>query len=275
MLFVPVGVFLEEVVKLFEHLVALKDDILLAGDINIHMDTDEYSTMKFKDILDTFNIVQYVKFPTHIQGHTLDIIATFGDSPCVSSVEANEYDISHHHLIDFQLSVEPEPKIIKDIMCRKLNNVDMEEFMNEVKERVQISDTDFGENMRLYNTVLGDLVEQKAPLQKLSIKVVSSAPWFDTEYKELRRQRRKAEKTYKKTKSPEDKENFKKLRKQTTQLAHDKKCKHYSDKLEGSNRHLFSSINKLLDNEQEEVLPEAESDRELANRFLNLLYRED
>ena len=65
-LFVPVGVFLEEVVKLFENLVALKDDILLAGDINIHMDTDEYFTNKFKDILDTFNIVQHVKFPTLI-----------------------------------------------------------------------------------------------------------------------------------------------------------------------------------------------------------------
>ena len=140
--------------------------------------------------------------------------------------------------------------------------------MNEVKERVQISDTGFGENMKLYNTVLGDLLEQKAPLQKLSVKVVSSAPWFDTEYKELRRQRRKAEKTYKKTRSLEDKEKFTKLRKQTTQLAHNKKCKHYSDKLEGSNRHLFSSINKLLDNEQEEVLPEADSDRELASRFL-------
>ena len=267
-LFVPVGVFLEEVVKLFENLVALKDDILLAGDINIHMDTDEYFTNKFKDILDTFNIVQHVKFPTHIQGHTLAIIATFGESPCVTDVEANEYDISHHHLIDFQLSIVSESKSSKEIMGRKLKDVDIEEFMKEVKERVQISDTGFGENMKLYNTVLGDLVEQKAPLQKISIKTVSSAPWFDTEYKELRRLRRKAEKAYKKTKSLEDKENFIKLRKQTTQLAHNKKCKHYGDKLKGNNRHLFPSINKLLDNEQEEVLPEADSDRELANRFL-------
>ena len=109
-------------------------------------------------------------------------------------------------------------------MCRKIKEVDMKEFMNEVKERVHISDSGFGENMKMYNTVLGDLVEEKAPLQKLSVKVVSSAPWFDKEYRELRRQRRKAEKTYKKTKSPDDKEIFTRLRKQTTQLAHNKKC---------------------------------------------------
>ena len=34
------------------------------------------------------------------------------------------------------------------------------------------------------------------------------------------------------------------------------------------NRVLFSGINRLLDNEQEEILPESESDIELANRFL-------
>ena len=88
------------------------------------------------------------------------------------------------------------------------------------------------------------------------------------EYRELRKQRRKAEKKYKKTRNPEDKEDYIKLRKQTTQLAHKKKCQHYGDKLDGSNRSLFSSIKSLLDNEQEEILPDAESDGELANRFL-------
>ena len=82
-LFVPVTTFLEEIVKLFENLVSLKDDIILAGDVNIHMETNEGYATKFKDILHDFNIVQHVQFPTHIQGHTLDIIAKFGQSPCM------------------------------------------------------------------------------------------------------------------------------------------------------------------------------------------------
>ena len=152
-------------------------------------------------------------------------------------------------------------------MSRNLKNVNMERFMNEVKNKIQMTDTDFGKNVSLYNTMLGDLVELEAPLQKRLIKVVKSAPWFDTEYKELRRERRKAEKKSKKTKSLEDKEKFNMLRKKTTQLAHAKKCKHYGDKLK-DNRVLFSGINRLLDNEQEEILPESESNTELANRFL-------
>ena len=266
-LFVPVTVFLEEIVQLFENLVALKNDMILAGDINIHMDTNESYTNKFKEILNDFNIKQHVHFPTHIQGHTLDVVATFGENPIVSGVEASPYDVSHHHLLDFKISVKPELKAVKEVMCRNVKNVDMEKFIDEVKERIQITDCGFGENMRLYNTELADLVDREAPLQKRSIKVVTAAPWFDTEYKEMRKQRRRAEKKYKKSKSAEDKESFTILRKQTSQLAHEKKCKHYGDKLK-NNGILYSGINKLLDNEQEQILPEADSNVELANRFL-------
>ena len=266
-LFVSVTTFLEEIVQFFENLVSLKDDIILAGDVNIHMDTNESNTIKFKEILNDFNIEQHVHFPSHIQGHTLDIIATFGEGPHISGVEASPYDVSHHHLIDFKVSVSPEHKAVKEVWCRNLKNVDMVKFMEEVQERIQITDSGFGENIGLYNTVLADMVDRLAPLQKKSIKVVSAAPWFDTEYKEIRKQRRRAEKKLKKTKSAEDREHFNRLRKQTSQLAHQKKCKHYEEKLK-DNRVLFSGINKLLDNEQEEILPEAESDVELANRFL-------
>ena len=264
-LFVPVTVFLVEIVQLFEYLIAQKDDILLAGDVNIHMETDEVYSNKFKDILRDFNIKQHVYFPTHIQGHTLDIIGTLGETPVVSHVEPRENDISHHHLIDFQLAVRPEAKEVKQVMCRNLKKIDMERFMKEVKEKIYVTETAFGDNMRRYNKVISELVEKEAPLQTLSIKAVPSAPWFDREYKELRKERRKAEKKARKTKSPEDKEKYIKLRKQTTSLAHDKKCKHYGEKIQGT---MYSTINKLLDNETEEVLPEAESNEQLANRFL-------
>ena len=44
--------------------------------------------------------IQHVNFPTHIQGHTLDIITTFGDNPEIKGVKSNEYSISHHFLVD-------------------------------------------------------------------------------------------------------------------------------------------------------------------------------
>ena len=168
-------------------------------------------------------------------------------------MESSETDISHHRIVDFQLAVKSEAKALKLVTCRNLKNIEMESFMKKVEEKIHITETCFGDNMRKYNTVLRELVDMEAPLQNRSIKVVSSAPWFDGEYKELRKQRRKAEKKSKKTNTPVDKEKYIQLRKQTTQLAYEKKCKHYGDKLVGNNHLMYSSINQLLDNEQEAV----------------------
>ena len=141
--------------------------------------------------------------------------------------------------------------------------------MTEVKERIEVTDASYGDNMRKYNTMLKEIVEAQAPLKTIKVKTVKSSPWFDGEYKNLRKERRRAEKKFRKTRAIEDKNAYINLRKQTTQLAHNKKCKHYGDKLKGSNRMLFSNIKTLLDEEKEEVLPEAPSDKELADRFLD------
>ena len=270
-LFVPVTTFLEEIVELFELLITLKKDIVLAGDVNIHMEEDELYANKFKDLLDTFNIIQHVNFPSHIQGHTLDIIATFGEQPEISNINGNLYDVSHHLLVDFNLAAAPEIKQLKEISYRKLMNIEPEKFKEEVSEKVTISEgKSFGENIKLYNNVLRGILDEHAPVKTKQMKVVPRAPWFDNEYENLRRERRKEEKLFHKTKLEHHHENYKSLRKKTTELAHQKKCDYYGEKLNGvNNKVLYSTINKLVDGEKESVLPDAKSDTELASSFLS------
>ena len=87
-LFVSVSIFLEEIVQLFEALVTMCNPIVLAGDVNIHMEVDETYSLRFRDILQTFNFIQHVDFPTHIQGHTLDILATLDNCIGISDLKA-------------------------------------------------------------------------------------------------------------------------------------------------------------------------------------------
>ena len=116
---------------------------------------------------------------------------------------------------------------------------------------------------------MGDLLDKHAPAKTKEIKLVKKSPWFDEEYVALRKRRRKAEKRFRKSKSQVDKDEFIDLRKQTTQLAKDKKISYVSRKLEqGTTKTLYSVVNELIDNEKEVVLPTAESDEELAERFL-------
>ena len=106
-----------------------------------------------------------------------------------------------------------------------------------------------------------------APIKSRTIKTVQNSPWFDSEYVNLRRLRRKAEE-YQKTGLIVHKEIFVKFRKQTTDLAYKKKWKYYGEKLKNANnKTMYVTINQLLYKKQDVVLPKAKSDIELANLF--------
>ena len=114
---------------------------------------------------------------------------------------------------------------------------------------------------------MSEVVDKHAPQKTKRIKIVSNAPWFDVEYNELRRRRRKAEKQFKKTGLEVHKEEFVQLRKQTTNLAFNKKRKHFTIKIDecGKNsKSLFACVNNLLDIRQNVVLPSHDSGEELA-----------
>ena len=65
LLYVPVAVFLEEFPELLEIYTMMNEDFIIAGDINIHVETDEYSSVKFHEIIDIFDLKQHVTGPTH------------------------------------------------------------------------------------------------------------------------------------------------------------------------------------------------------------------
>ena len=187
-------------------------------------------------------------------------------------MKVTEYaDVSNHHLVDFKVTCNLEIRTYKDIKYRNLHSIDQEAFSRELTQKWgEINkDETFGENVTRYSNMLGDMMNQKAPERSKRVKIVPDAPWFDNEYKELRKQRRKAEKTYKKSKRLEDQETLKRLKKLCTELAYKKKKDHYSKKIEeGNTRTLYSVVNKLLDNKQEKVLPSTSDNEQQANDFV-------
>ena len=271
LLFVSTVTFFNEFTQLLEVLITEHDCIIIAGDVNIHTETDDSLSRQFTDILETFQMTQHIKYPTHKVGHTLDIVATFDDKPRISNIDINEYeDISVHFLVDFDITCSPEVREIKHIRYRNTAAIDNEKFSSEVLKRWDGIDRQksFGENITRYTEILKELMNEVAEEKTKTIKIVPNSPWFDEEYKQKRRERRKAEKLYKKSKSNGDHEMFLNLRKQTTDLAYKKKRDHFTNKLnQGNSKTMYSVVNKLLDKKQDVVLPTAGSDKELADGF--------
>ena len=54
-----------------------KEQLVIVGDFNIHVDVlSNGDSTKFRDLLESFSLQQHVVGPTHIHGHTLDLIIT-------------------------------------------------------------------------------------------------------------------------------------------------------------------------------------------------------
>ena len=179
------------------------------------------------------------------------------------------YDTRHHFLVEFDVAVTPNKKGYKTIYYRNLKAIDSERFQQDISSKLNISGTaTLTQNTKNYNDVLSSVLNDHAPTKSKTIKILPNAPWFDCEYEHLRKLRRRAEKAYRRSGLDADKEAYRKLHKQTTNLAYAKKRKYYVDKREESSNSkiMFSAINKLLDKKKQETsLPEAKSDRELAD----------
>ena len=86
----------------------------------------------------------------------------------------------------------------------------------------------------------------------------------------MRKRRRKAEKTFKRTGLIRDKELFQALRAETTRLSRSKKMQYFTVKITEAvkPKTLFSVTKRLLDIRQNTRLPTANNDCCLANNFL-------
>ena len=272
LLFIPAATFIKEFTELLEIISVMSEDVIVSGDINFHLETNDYNVESLRNIWNSFNLIQHVHIPTHKMQHTLDIVLTQNEKLRISNLVAEDVQLSDHYMISFDLEVEVVKHEERTITYRNLKAVENEKFSTELKSKLHNNmNGDFGERIRIYDTTVREMVEEKAPLKSKKIKVVPNAPWFDTEYKDLRKARRKAEKKYKRTKHPADKEVFTKLRKETTTMAFVKKREHCTKKILECNgtKALFGCVKELLDMKKPSVLPTHDSKLELATNFNN------
>ena len=115
---------------------------------------------------------------------------------------------------------------------------------------------DLKAKVRSYNTALRQLVDEVAPVKSKVIKLVPNAPWFDEEYANIRKLRRKAEKRYRRTGLERHRVEYMVLKKDAIRSAFEKKKSFISRRLEeDSGKSLFKIVNELTDSKKETVLP--------------------
>ena len=83
----PATAFFSELQDILSYISTLPHDLALMGDFNLRIDSSSSDAGRLSGILDSFNLHQYVDFPTHIDGHSLDLMI-FSSGCNVLSVSA-------------------------------------------------------------------------------------------------------------------------------------------------------------------------------------------
>ncbi|XP_013420623.1 uncharacterized protein LOC106180973 isoform X2 [Lingula anatina] len=240
--------FLSEFPYLLEYLAPLRGKLLIFGDMNIHWDDQHIPENKqFALLIDSFGLTQYVLDPTHVRGHTRDMVLARESDSLVTSCEVGHL-LSDHHVINTTLRCgRPHPSKSK-ILFRKIKGIDVNELKRQVTS--QLGDLSFDnlspeECVLLYDRTLTTALDNLAPVKTKTFVKKDLQPWMNDRILEAKRDRRKAERKWRGSKLTVHHQIYKEACCHVNKLI----CQYYSDMIQecdGDTKALFRTVNTIL-----------------------------
>ena len=264
--------FMDEFSSWLEVHAAASGQLIIVGDFNIHVDdVDNIHAKRLKSLLDNFNLHQHVVGPTHVGGHTLDLVITPQDSQAVSETRVKDFMISDHYNVVSKVNI-VRPKTEKTyITYRKVRNIKTEEFARDVADInvTGIDDPSFA--VDVYESNLSRIFNHHAPEKTRLVTVRTNAPWFTDELQVAKHERRRHEKSWRKSGLLADKELYREQRNNFNRLLKEAKAQYYSKLISEERKNpkkLFQVIDVLINGRKaEKTLPDHPSGNELASVF--------
>ena len=255
--------FFTEFSDLLENISSTLSELIICGDFNFHVDDNSNrESLKFLSILDNFNLMQHINFPTHKLGHTLDLFITRQNSVMTVKNEFEYVCFSDHLVIISEICIPAKCKInstFKEV--RKLSKIDLELFKNDIlssrlfSESMPVDTDSYAEQFEL---TLSELLNKHAPSVKIKICSKKSKPFITKEIKEAKSKRSRLEPIWRRTRSESHKSAFHNQAKIVSKLITKSKQEYYRktiSSLHGKPKKLWSTLNSLLNRTPTSKLP--------------------
>ena len=269
-------IFCEEFESFLDDLSDQPGEMIVMGDFNVWIEeANDTDSKKLLTLMNAQGLSQLIDKPTHQDGHTLDHLYANKDQIKLDySIYPDRFNFSTDHypcIIRFPKIVHNSSK--ETITYRNLKQIDMSEFMEELKEAVDeidFDDNDFATCYSEYKAAAELLLNEKAPLVTKTITKLNQPKWVDDEYKRSRIMRRKLEKGWRKNRTKENHLKYVEQRKICAELSITKQQEYYSKLVDGSSsnqRSLFKVVEELQDKKSKRILPQHTDPKKLANEF--------
>ena len=254
--------------------------LVITGDFNFDLDDPTNSDANtFTELLETFGLLQHISLPTHVSGHTLDLLITRSSNDIsICSTNVSSLRISDHYFVHGKLSIPRPHLLVEKVKFRKLKQINVEAFKSDLKasDLCTTSWSNLDDMVKCYDETLTGLLESHAPLKTKVIVVRPRVPWFSEELKRVKSKRRKKERKMLKTGNKCDRDTYRCVCNQYSALLKKAKGLYYTDlidKCSGDTKKLFKVMNSLCKGNQTNPLPPHASPYQLANDFGDFFYK--
>ena len=172
--------FMEEFMTLIGNLRSDYKNILIAGDFNIHInDGNDIEAGQFIDKLEALGLKQYVNFPTHKSGNTLDLIINDELSRMKPIYIRPGQFLSDHSTISVLFNIKKDALRIKNITYRKIKDADPEKLINDMNLE-QINGDTLDELLTSYHENVLTALNFNAQLKTAKITIKDVKPWYNS-----------------------------------------------------------------------------------------------
>ncbi|CAB4037961.1 Hypothetical predicted protein, partial [Paramuricea clavata] len=199
-----------------------------------------------------------------------EICPTGNEDKLVTGIRTYDPVISDHLAIHCTLKLEKPPLEQAEIYYRKLNNVNMNSFNEDLKVLDLDDDYDLPVLIDKYENTLKETLQQHAPQKRRIITLRPLSPWYNEEIGQEKRNRRKLERRWRASGLCIDRQLYVKQCETVNAMIKNAKTTYYSSVI-SSNAHnqkvLFSTVDKLLHRKSEKRYPTVSSTTELVNKF--------
>ena len=239
--------------------------LLCVGDFNINMDNEhDHKTKSFKSMLDEFGLKQHVNVPTHKFGHVLDLVISDQSYPYLlleNGPAIEGYVESDHFPLCFHISWMKPSKPSKSIKYRRWKTLNKETFKADLKAACLTYDLACDTNafVEFYNKTLNAILEKHLPLKEKVVTEHANCPYYNDIIRSCKTERRRLERRWRRTKDPNDRQNYVMKCREINDLLLTAKADYYKSKLAEcgkDHKAIFRVINELLRRNTGETFPD-------------------
>ena len=265
---IPDSVFLNEFCLAIDTISTSYKQFIIIGDLNIHFDIEFESLPKHcLAILCERGLKQLIEGPTQDAGHTLDVIISPDNDTIINNFSILDKQISDHNFLKCELNLHKIPKLKKEVSSRNIKSIDLKQFGSDIK--LKLSETVTKDSVEHFYDVCLSVMDKHAPLKSRKVTERAKSPWFTPKVKEIKKQRRQAERKFRKTGLQIHKDIFIHLKNKSNSIVDIAKSTYYKVKFQcvKSCKELYSLKNELFGKTNEPSLPCNTNKSELPELF--------